>query len=425
MSEAEAAAVPAAAPVAAADDAGPVSRNPFASAMYQRWWAGSVLGAAGVGIANVTVPLFIRDRVDEDIRAIAIAGALISLTLPGALLTLIGGTVADRTERRRILVRTYSLTAIVSLMYVLLSGLDVDFIWPVFLLAALVGASNAFGQPARQSMLPQIVSRAQLQNGVIFGMMSFMAMLQFLGPMTGGIMADLAGLTPAFALEVLLLIAAAAVFSTIATDRPVPSGASVLADLVAGMRYVRSRPQILALLCLGTVPGIFFISPFMVTIALYVPDLLEKSDKWVGILSGCFGSGVVIGSIVLAARPIPRRGLSIIIATISGGVVLGVYGLSDHVALSAVTLFVWGLGAAVFINYASGLIQEQTEAHVMGRVMSMYFLSFQLAQPVGFVLTGAMVTFIGLREALVANGAAALIIGVACLLFLKPVRELR
>jgi hypothetical protein len=150
------------------------------------------------------------------------------------------------------------------------------------------------------------------------------------------------------------------------------------------MRYVWSKPQIFALLCLGTVPGIFFISPFMVTIALYVPDLLERSDKWVGILSGCFGSGVVIGSIMLAAR-----------------------------------------GAAVFINYASGLVQEQTEQHVMGRVMSMYFLSFQLAQPVGFVLTGAMVTFIGLREALVINGVAALIIGVGCLLFLRPVRELR
>lgn len=425
MSEAEAAAVPAAMPAAVPDGAVAGSRNPFASPMYQRWWAGSVLGAAGVGIANVTVPLFIRDRVDEDVRAIAIAAALISLTLPGALLTLIGGTVADRLERRRILVRTYSLTAAVSFMYVLMSGLDVSTIWPVFVLAAMVGASNAFGQPARQSMLPQIVSRSQLQNGVIFGMMSFMAMLQFLGPTTGGLMADLAGLTPAFALEVLLLIAAALVFSTIATDRPVPSGASVFSDLKAGMQYVWGKPAIFALLCLGTVPGVFFIAPFMVTIPLVVPDLLERSDKWVGILSGCFGSGVVFGSILLAARPIPRRGLAIIVATISGGVVLGIYGLSDHVALSAVALFVWGLGASVFINYASGLVQEHTEAHVMGRVMSMYFLSFQLAQPVGFVLTGTIVSVFGLREALVANAIAALVIGVLCLLFLKPVRELR
>jgi MFS family permease len=310
-------------------------------------------------------------------------------------------------------------------MYVLMSGLDVSFIWPVFLLAAMVGASNAFGQPARQSMLPQIVSRSQLQNGVIFGMMSFMAMLQFLGPTTGGLMADLAGLTPAFALEVVLLVCAALVFSTVATDRPVPSGASVLADLVAGMRYVRGKPEIFALLCLGAVPGVFFIAPFMVTIPLVVPDLLERSDKWVGILSGCFGSGVVIGSILLALRPIPRRGLAIIIATVSGGVVLVIYGVSNNVALSAVALFVWGLGAAVFINYASGLIQEQTEQHVMGRVMSMYFLSFQLAQPVGFVLTATVVSVFGLREALVGNGVAALVIGIACLMFLRPVRALR
>jgi MFS family permease len=274
-------------------------------------------------------------------------------------------------------------------------------------------------------MLPQIVTRPQLQNGVIFGMMSFMAMLQFLGPTTGGIMADLTGLTPAFALEVVLLAAAALVFSTIATDRPVPSGASVFADLVAGMRYVRGNTAIFSLLCLGAVPGVFFIAPFMVTIPLVVPDLLERSDKWVGILSGCFGSGVVIGSIFLALRPFPRRGLAIILATVSGGLVLVVYGLSNNLALSALVLFVWGLGAAIFINYASGLIQEHTEQHVMGRVMSMYFLSFQLAQPVGFVLTGAVVSLVGLREALVGNGIAALVIGLLCLVFLRPVRALR
>ncbi len=415
-------AAPAAAP---AEEAAAGTRNPFTSPRYQRWLLASIVSAGGVGITNVTVPLFIRDRVSEDLRAAAIAAALISLTLPGALLTLIGGTFADRVERRRILVRTYTVAALVSLCYVGLSGFDARFIWPVFILSAIVGGCNAFGQPARQSMLPHIVTRTQLQNGVIFGMMGFMAMLQFLGPTIGGLLADLAGLTTAFSVEVVLLFTAALIFSRIVIEQPPPTGHSVLSDLLAGMRYVRAHKSILGLLCIGTIPGVLFMGPFAVTVALVVPDILEKSDKWVGILAGCFGAGVVVGSILLALRPIPRRGLAILCSCIAGGAVLVVYGLSDSLLLSVGALFVWGLGASIFINYAATLIQENTEDAMMGRVMSMYFLSFQMSLPIGYALSGSLVSVFGIRETLVANGVAAIAIGALCLIFLRPVRAIR
>jgi len=425
MSEAEVT-IPAAATAAMpGEEAAAGTRNPFTSPRYRQWLTASIIAAVRVGITNVTVPLFIRDRVCEDLRAIAIAAALISLTLPGALLTLVGGTFADRIERRRILVRTYSVAAMVSVAYVLLSAFDAGFIWPVFFLSAIVGACNAFGQPARQSMLPHIVSRTQLQNGVIFGMMGFMAMLQFLGPTIGGLLADLAGLTTAFSVEVVLLFIAAFVFSRIVTEQPPPTGRSVLNDLVGGLRYVRSHTAILGLLCLGAIPGIFFIGPFAVTIPLVVPDILERSDKWVGILAGCFGAGVVIGSIILAIRPIPRRGLAILYSCVAGGAVLVVYGLSDALLLSMATLFVWGLGASVFINYAATLIQENTDPAVMGRVMSMYFLSFQLSLPIGYALSGVLVSVFGIREALIGNGVVAIVIGALCLIFLREVRAIR
>ena len=425
MSEAEVT-IPAAATAAMpGEEAAAGTRNPFTSPRYRQWLTASIISAGGVGITNVTVPLFIRDRVSEDLRAIAIAAALISLTLPGALLTLVGGTFADRIERRRILVRTYSVAAMVSVAYVLLSAFDAGFIWPVFFLSAIVGGCNAFGQPARQSMLPHIVSRTQLQNGVIFGMMGFMAMLQFLGPTIGGLLADLAGLTTAFSVEVVLLFIAAFVFSRIVTEQPPPTGRSVLNDLVGGLRYVRSHTAILGLLCLGAIPGIFFIGPFAVTIPLVVPDILERSDKWVGILAGCFGAGVVIGSIILAIRPIPRRGLAILYSCVAGGAVLVVYGLSDALLLSMATLFVWGLGASVFINYAATLIQENTDPAVMGRVMSMYFLSFQLSLPIGYALSGVLVSVFGIREALIGNGVVAIVIGALCLIFLREVRAIR
>lgn len=377
-----------------------------------------------MGIQAVTVPLFIRDRVEVDERAVAIAAALAVQSLPGALLTLLGGSLADRVERRRILARTYAAVAVVACCYIALSGLDVREIWPVFPLAALVGSAGAFTNPARQAMMPELLTRKQLQNGVIFGTMGFMATLQFLGPTIGGLVTDLRGLTVAFALEALLLAAAAVLFGGVRTELPAKSSGSMFGGLMEGLRYVRGDHTLLALLFLGTVPGVFMIGPFAVTTPLIVPDIFHESDRWVGILSGCFGAGVVLGSIALTLRPLQHRGRAVCLATFTGGAVLVWYGTSQTLLLSAAILVVWGLSAAVFINCVVALLQEKTDPAMMGRVMSMYSLVFFASSPLGHLQAGLITTAYGIQETLVSSGIAAALIGLGCLLFLRPVRVL-
>src|SRR5690606_36084668 len=228
---------------------------------FTRWWLASIVAGTGVGIKSVTVPLFVRDRVALDERALAIAAALVAGTLPGALLALVGGAVADRIERRRILVRTYAIAAAVSVIYVALCISDVREIWPVFPLAAIVGSAGAFTNPARSSLMPQLVPRPQLQNGVILGTMGFMAALPFLGPSIAGLVVDGPGLAAAFGLEVALLAAGAVAFGGLRTPPVPPSDRDVLGDLADGLRYAATHPVIRALLLLALVPGVFFIGP--------------------------------------------------------------------------------------------------------------------------------------------------------------------
>ena len=407
-----------------APESEPESRNPFGSPPFVRWWAAGVVAGTGAGIQSVTVPLFLRDRVDEDWRALAIAGALIAQNLPGAFLALLGGTFADRVEPRRILSITYSVAASVALCYVALSLNPSLPIWIVYPLAAVVGSAAAFTNPTRQSMLPLLVSGSQLQNGVIFGTMGFMATFQTLGPSVGGLLTDSFGLPTAFSAEVLLLALGGLIFSRIRTGTPPPSSQSVMSDLREGLRYARRTPAIRGLLLLSTVPGIVFIGPFNVTLPLLVPDVLHESDKWVGLLWGCFGGGVLAGSLYLTWRPLPRRGLAICLSTIAGGITMIIFGLSESLPLSAIMLVMWGLGAAIFINYAVALLQQHADPAMMGRVMSMYTLAFFAAAPLGYAQAGLMTSQLGLQATLLSSGACAIVIGVVTATRLHSVRAL-
>lgn len=411
-------------PVGAASAHG-TSRNPFDVSGFRFWWLASVFAGSGVGIQSVTVPLFIRDRVSEGHRAPAIALALICQTLPGAALTLFGGVVADRVERRRILVRTYLVAAAVSLIYVALSGADVSVIWPVFILSAIVGSAGAFTNPARQSMMPQLLTLAQLQNGAIYGTMAFMATLQFLGPSLGGILADGAGLTFAFGAEVAMLGIAALLFSLIATDVPVPTGKSVFRDLGEGLKYVHVNRSLLGILALGTVPGMLLIGPFQVTVVLIVGDVFHESDKFVGFFWGSLGGGIVAGSILMSILRLHHRGFLLCGSVFLGGFFWMFYGLAPNVPLAMIAMFVAGVfGPAIFINFAVALLQENTERNMMGRVMSLYGLSFVASTPVGHAQTALQVWLWGPQAAVVVSALLAAAIGLAAMLFLKPVTRL-
>lgn len=401
------------------------SRNPFSSPGFARWWLASLVAGTGAGINGVALPLFLRDRVADDARALAIAGALVATTLPGVVLALIGGAVADRIERRRILATTYTLAWLCSLVYVALAGLDVRAVWPVYPVAVIVGAANAFTNPARSSMLPLLVTRAQLQNGVILGTtLGFVAAFQLIGPTIGGVLADWRGLTAAFATESMLLATAALLFSRIRTAAVPPARGGIRDTLREGLAYVRAHAALRGLLALSLVPGIFFIGPFAVTIPLMVPDVFHATDRWVGILWACFGGGVVAGSVALTFLTLSRRGLAVCITNLTAGLILLAYGSSETLALSAVILFAWGVGASIFMNYVVALLQEHSEPRMIGRVMSMYALAFFIAMPLGYAQAGTLTSIFGPQWTLLINGAAAAVIGLANLLALRSVRSL-
>lgn len=402
------------------------SRNPFENANYRKWWTASVVAGTGVGIQTATVPLFIQATVSHDHRQLAVTAALICQNLPAALFALFGGVVADRVERRRILVRTYGIAAAVSLAYVALTGFSIGLYWPVLILGAVVGSAGSFTNPARSSMTPHILRPSQLPNGIILGTVAFMATLQVGGPSVGGLIADGFGLTWAFVAEVAMLALAALIFSRVPTDAPVPTGKNVWGDLKAGLAYVRQSPVLPGILLLGTIPGVFFMGPFTVSNLFVVKDVLHESDKFVGIMFGCLGAGILVGSVLLTVVRTNHRGVMLIGCMIGGGSTFALYGQSSSLPLSMLILFISGIvGPAIFINFAQALLQLNTDRPMMGRVMSMYGLSFTASVPLGQLQGGILTKLIGPQATITISGSIMASIGIVAMVAMKRVRELR
>lgn len=402
------------------------TRNPFAEPNYRKWWTASVVAGVGVGIQTATVPLFIQATVSEDHRQLAVTAALLCQNVPAALFALFGGVIADRVERRRILVRTYAVAAAASLVYVALVGFSLALYWPVLVLGAIIGSAGAFTNPARSSMTPLILRPSQLPNGIILGTVAFMATLQVGGPAVGGLLADGFGLTWAFVAEVAMLALAALIFSRVPTDTPVPTGKNVWGDLKAGLAYVRQSPVLPGILILGTIPGVFFMGPFTVTNLFMVKDVLNESDKFVGIMFGCLGAGILAGSVLLTVVKTDRRGVLLIGCMIGGGSTIALYGQSSSLPLSMLILFVSGIvGPAIFINFAQALLQLNTERPMMGRVMSMYGLSFAASVPVGQLQGGILMKLIGPQATITISGTIMASIGVVAMFTMKRIRALR
>lgn len=399
-------------------------RNPFAGVQYRWWWASSFTGAIAVGLQIVTVPQYVLDRTED---RFFVALALLCQTVPTALLTLVGGASADRLGRRRILLVTLAIAALTSSAYVLLVGLETRVLWPVFLIAAAVGATTAFGGPARQSLVNRLAPGSRLQNGVILGTFAFMGGAQFLGPAIAGLTIRFGGLLAAFILEVVLLAIAWLCTTRLrgVDDGLAPVQVSLRAQIGEGLRYVRSEPRMWQLMLLVIIPGLCFMGVAQTTFPIFARDTFGKGADAQGLLNGGMGLGVVLGSLLLMRwGPRHGRGRFLGYALLSGGVIYVLVGFAPTLPVAAALLVIMGLGAAVMINYSTTLLQTYADPRLIGRVMSVWSLCFMAAVPLGNLQAGLGITFADPRVVLVYSGAVAVALAALALTTLKAVRSL-
>ena len=327
------------------------------------------------------------------------------MAIPMLFLAPIGGAIADRVERKRL----------IQVGQLIVSGLAIavgiaiatDWVqWYHLLIASILqGTVWTFMMPARQAIIPQIVGPARIGNAMAMNAAGMSAMTLLAPAIAGGLYA-LAG--PA---NVYFIIAGLSLLSVVMTTLvPKPQNEAqparkpaMLRDIGAGLVYIKGNSMVMVLLVMGLATTLLA-SPFRMLLPVFVVDIYHRGPDSMGLLVAIMGGGSLVGSLAIAALGNWRRGMLLIIGSfISGGALLLIAAFPFYYAAAAIMILV-GLGDAGRRTINMGLIMEVVEDQYRGRVMSVFMMNFGL-MPLGVLPAGMIADALGGQAAIAILGA--------------------
>src|SRR4029077_19935192 len=293
--------------------------------------------------------------------------------IPVFVVAPLGGIVADRFNRQRVVVGTQISSMILALVFATLTLTGLIQVWHIFVLAALLGMVNAFDIPARQSFLVDMVGKEDLMNAIALNSSMFNG-ARIVGPAIAGILVARIGEGWCFFANSVSYIAVITGLLLMRVPRPSRRAAAgpALAHLIEGFRFARNTAPIRALLLLLGLISLVAM-PYTILMPLFADRILHGGAKGLGILMGFAGIGALLGALTLALRS-GVRGLGRLVAlTCAGfGVSLIAFSFSRYFWLSAVLLIPVGFCIMLEMACSNPLIQSMVPDALRGRVMSVY-----------------------------------------------------
>lgn len=330
------------------------------------------------------------------------------LTFLGAPLA---GVLADRLDRRPLLVATQALAMTQAFLLAILTLTGTVAVWHIIVLGLLLGLVNAFDIPIRQSFVVEMLeSREDLPNAIALN--SFLVNgARLVGPAMAGVVIAWVGEGTCFlinGLSFLAVIAALLMMKVAPHPRPAHKG-NMLADLKEGVAYVYHFAPIRSILLLLAIISLMGM-PYTVLMPIFAKEVLQGDAGTLGVLMGATGVGAIMGALFLASRP-SIRGLGRLIAIAAGlfGAGLIAFSFSHVLWLSLALLVIVGFGGMVQMASSNTLIQTVVDDDKRGRVMSLYTMSFMGMGPFGALLAGWLASWLGAPGALVLGGAGCIL----------------
>lgn len=332
--------------------------------------------------------------------------------IPVFLLAPVGGTIADRHNRRNILVITQSSQMVIALALAGLTLTHVVTVWQIMALATLGGIVNAFDIPARQAFVVDMVSRQDLVNAIALNSSMFNG-ARVIGPAAAGIVVAAIGEGWCFFANGISFIAVIVCLLIMTIDRPrTRLSGSPVQNVIEGFKFVGGTSPVRALMMLlGLVS--FTAMPYAVLMPLFADQLLHGGPRALGILMGCSGVGALCGAVTLAMRKtIKGLGTWVAAACSSFGVALILFSFSRTLWLSAVLLVPVGFFVMIQMASSNTLIQSMVPDQLRGRVMAVYSMMFMGMAPFGALTAGSIAHNIGAPWTVAMGGIVSVIGGI-------------
>jgi MFS family permease len=343
--------------------------------------------------------------------------------IPVFLLSPIGGAIADRYNRHRVVIATQVASMILAAALAALTLTHLVRIWHLMTIAALLGIVNAFDIPARQSFVVELIAREDLQNAIALNSSMFNG-ARVIGPAIAGVLVAAVGEGWCFFANAVSYIAVIAGLLIMRVPRAPAAAppASAVAHVMEGFKFVsRSRPILALLLLLGLASLMGM--PYSVLMPIIADQTFHSGASGLGILMGASGVGALVGALSLASR-VGLRGYGRIIAfaAIGFGLSLMAFSLARNFWLGAALLLPAGFAMMTQMAASNTLIQSMTPNPLRGRVMAVYSMMFMGMAPIGALLAGSLAGWLGATATVAAGGAFCLAGG---LLFLQRLPYLR
>lgn len=385
---------------------------------YRRFFFSQFVSLCGTWMQGTASQLVILTLTTS---AIALGAINVAAALPMLLLSLVGGVLADRYDRRRIMLTAQALLGSFSLLYAILVFSDRIEYWHILVIATLSGVVMSFDLPASQAFTPQLVPREDLPGAVALGSASFNT-ARIVGPTLASIAIGVFGLGSAFVINAATLLFPMSALIMIGRTLPkrtiATSSSSGFSYLKVGVRFVRERDDLKGLTLLTSLCSFLVFPNVIVLMPLYLTDALGGGDQWVGIGLAVLGAGSLVGAILLlrGSRLEAAAGRRLRSAIIGLTVALLWFSLAPSPIAAMIGVFVAGYSFATFNTQITTRIQQLAPDDMRGRLLSINFLAFNGVMPFSTISISILSQIIGQK---IVMGSCAVLVASGCYFIYK------
>jgi len=390
----------------------------FNSYNYRLYFTGQSISLVGTWMQKTAVSWVIYSLTHSKFM---LGVSLFASMFPSFLFSFLGGVVADRYNKYRVLLLTQVISMIQAVMLTVLIFYNHYSVWMILSLSVLLGIVNAFDVPARQSLVYDMVDKKEdLPNALALNS-SMVQLSRLIGPGIAGLIIERFGDTVCFGLNAISFLGV--IISLLLMKLPkkvaLPHTKNVLTELREGLQYIRKTPSIAFIISMLAVISLFVL-PFTTLIPVYAKDIFHGTASTFGIIDSAIGLGAFSGAIFLASLQ-PGTDLRKVLAvnTCIFGVGLVIFSHTTYYPLALLFAVIAAFGMMSQITISNTLIQTTVDPAMRGRVISIYAMAFFGMQPLGGLLVGSLSQHIGVENTVFAEGVLAVIIGGMHMRFLK------